>query len=210
MEKRYKENGDAEEKLPISDKEYKGNDSQKAIKNSDGTYIIKGYNRQKPFKQYEEATLYPFFNRDTNELSLLKNHPFIEIKGLIKKLQLPCASFLTPWHELDDQLVKIAYKDGGSKITVRFSEEHLAVSKLKLLGRESYSIRHRAMELGLIEEIIGESRANTIWSNYEISILKQQYPKKGCNIAELLDLGRTQSAIETKATSMGLIYKGTM
>lgn len=208
MQKNHKGRVCKKRNIPVSAKEYNGSSSSETIKESKGLYVIKSCDRK--ITGQDKKALRTFFKRETNELNLIKDYPLLELKNVATKLDLPCAIFSTEWHPLDDELIQIAYKDHGAKINVRFSEEHLAMCKLKLLGRESYAIKRRAIELDLLAENIGDNRAGTIWSKYEILILKQQYPRKGCEIVELLDLGRSYTAIETKAKSLGLIYEETV
>ena len=181
----------------------------KAVKKAKGVYVIRGTKRKNEWDDEDYESLKKFFKRETNELQLLRYYSFLQIKSVAVRLELPCAIYSTEWTEKDDELVRIAYRDSGVKISERFSEEHQAFSKLKLLGREAYMIKCRAITLGLLEEKINNNRASTVWSNYEVSVLRKEYPHCGCNIAELLDLGRTLKAIESKANSLGL-DKGAM
>lgn len=158
----------------------------------------------------ERAELECFLQRKTNHLEILRKYPLMDIKCMARKLSFSFATCFSKWESLDDELVRIAYQQGGTGITKRFSEEHLAVSKLKLLGRESYVIRKRALDLGLIEERVSAEQTGKIWSKYEIKILKEKYPKYGCDIEELLSLGRSYSAIQNKALSMGLNHETTV
>ena len=196
--------------IPISDKEYMGKPLKETMQNNKSVYVINSSRRNRKWNNNDLESLKRFYNRETNELLLLKYYSFLQIKSAAAHLELPYATYSTKWSDLDDSLVRIAYRGNGEKISMRFSEEQMAFSKLKLLGREAYMIKRRAIELGLIEENIGGNRASTIWSNYEISILKKEYPQCGCSIAELLDLGRSLSAIENKAKSLGLHHKGAM
>lgn len=162
------------------------------------------YNKRE-FTNEDLKALEQFMLRKTNDCDVFGVLPFIRIRSAIEHNNFKQASFDTEWHPLDDELVKIAFSDGGTHLEELYTEPYIAFIKLKALGRPLYAQKKRAIQLGYLEEDEKIIKDSALWSNYELRILREEFPKKGANIPELLKLGRTKGSIKTKAKKEGLM-----
>lgn len=190
-------------------KDSRGSFSSKQTKargtGSSRPYISKRHYSKQDLTKEDIAALEQFMLRKTNTCEIFGLVPFIRIKSAIENNNFKQASFSSEWLPLDDELLAIAFTDGGSHLNELYTEPYIAFIKLKALGRQVYSQKKRAIQLGYLSEDEKIIKKSALWSNYELEILHRDFPVNGVNIPELLKLGRTRNSIESKARKEGLI-----
>lgn len=100
------------------------------------------------------------------------------------------------WTEEEEKILREKYPTQGSDIPELLNN-----------GRTKSAIQNYAYRLGIDYEK-RDTNGREPWTEEEVEILRKEYPKRGWNIPELLDRGRSKHSIKEKAEFEGIEYEG--
>lgn len=145
------------------------------------------------------------------EIEILKKYyPTEGIEGVLLRLPNRTSS------GVQYKLYTLGLKNDGEPKVNKWTEEELNILRLyyptegkrgvhkRLPHRTESSIKTRA---GLLGISVQKRKSDIAWSNKEIELLTNYYPIGGIELCKQRGLSRSDSAIQSKAYSIGLTYK---